>query len=154
MTNNVTRMLDAKDVRYRQLEIPDKKMSALEVAAFLSVPPEQVFKTIVTERQKQGKPILAVVPAIAEVDPKKLARAVGEKKVTVTTLQKAESLTKLRAGGISPLALIHKGFQTVLDDSAMDFNEIIISGGQWGLQIALSPQDLLQLTNNCSANII
>ena len=152
-TNNVTRMLDAKGIPYRALEIPNKKLSAMEVADYLHLSPESVFKTIVVEREKKGKAILAVVPAPREVNLKKVAKAAGEKKVKITTLVKAEKLTGLRAGGISPLALIHKGFDVYLDESALALDEIIISGGQWGLQIALAPQDLTQLTNAGSADI-
>ncbi len=144
--NNVTRMLDAKNIPYRTLEIPNQKLSALEVADILGVAPESVFKTIVAEREKKGKAILAMVPATGEVDPKKLAKAMGEKKVAVTTLERAEKLTGLRAGGISPLALTHKSFDTYLDESALELEEMIISGGQWGLQIAISPQDMIELT--------
>lgn len=144
--NNVTRMLDAKGIPYRALEIPNKKLSALEVADILGVAPESVFKTIVAEREKKGKAILAMVPATGEVDPKKLAKATGEKKVAVTTLERAEKLTGLRAGGISPLALTYKSFDTYLDESALKLEEMIISGGQWGLQIALAPQDMIELT--------
>jgi len=152
-TNNVTRMLDAKGVPYRALEIPNKKLSALEVADYLEVPPEMVFKTIVAEREKKGKAILAVVPATGEVDLKKLSKAAGEKKVGITTLEKAEKLTGLRAGGISSLALMQKGFDVYLDESALGLEEIIISGGQWGLQIALSPDDLIRLTQPKTANL-
>jgi Cys-tRNA(Pro)/Cys-tRNA(Cys) deacylase len=144
---NVTRMLEAKGIPYRALEIPNRKLNALEVAEHLKVPPEIVFKTIVAEREKQGKAILALVPATGEVDVKKLAKAAGEKKVGVTTLEKAEKMTGLRAGGISPLALMHKGFDVYLDTSALELEEIIISGGQWGLQIGLNPHKLMQLVN-------
>lgn len=146
IATNVTRLLEAKGIPYRGLEIPNKKMNALEVAVYLEVSPETVFKTIVAEREKQGKAILALVPATGEVDLKKLAKAAGEKKVAVTTLEKAEKLTGLRAGGISPLALLHKRFEVYLDTSALDLDEIIISGGQWGLQIAIAPQDMMALT--------
>ena len=153
ITNNVTRMLDAKHISYKTHTVPEKKISALEVAEFLAIPPETVFKTIVAEREKKGKAILAVVPATGEVDVKKLAKAVVEKKVHVATLERAESLTGLRAGGISPLALIQSGFQVVLDDSAFVLEAITISGGQWGLQITLRPQDLAKLSNARNAKI-
>ena len=145
--NNVTRMLEAKGIPFQAHAVPERKLSALEVAEILSAPTETVFKTIVAEREKKGKTILALVPATGEVDLKKLAKAVGEKKVAVTTLEKAEKLTGLRAGGISPLALINKGFEVVIDESALAHEAIYISAGQWGLQVALAAADLVQLTN-------
>ena len=106
-----------------------------------------VFKTIVARREKGGKPILALVPATGEVDNKALAACLNEKKVHVTTQAEAEALTGLQAGGISPLALINKGFQVVIDTSAQDLDAMLISAGQWGLQIRLSPKDLSKLVN-------
>ena len=144
--NNVTRMLDAHHVAYTAFELPKEKLGALEAAAYLHVPPEQVYKTIVVIRQERGKPILAVTPGPQEVDLKALARAVGEKKVTLPTQREAERLTGLQAGGISPLALLNKGFQVVLDESALVFDEIYISGGERGMNIRIPVEDLIELT--------
>ena len=117
-TNNVTRMLESRKVAFTALDVPVQKLSALEVAELLNVLPETVFKTIVAKREKGGKPILALVPATGEVDNKALAAALNEKKVHVTSQAEAEALTGLRAGGISPLALVNKGFQVLIDSSA------------------------------------
>jgi Cys-tRNA(Pro)/Cys-tRNA(Cys) deacylase len=151
--NNVTRMLDAKKIAYTPHPLPEKKLGAVEVAEIIGVSPAIVFKTIVVKRLERGKPVLAVVPGSSEVDLKALAKAVGEKKLKLTTQAEAEKLTGLQAGGISPLALLNKGFQTVLDSSAEGHPTIIISGGQWGLNIQLAPQDLGKLTNARTAPI-
>jgi len=92
------------------------------------------------------KPILVVLPGTRIVDLKLVATAVGEKKVTLPTEREAEAITGLLAGGISPLALINKGFSVVIDVSAQDFTEIHISGGQRGLNIKVGVEDLLELT--------
>jgi Cys-tRNA(Pro)/Cys-tRNA(Cys) deacylase len=144
--NNVTRFLDAKKVKYTAFETPAEKLGALETARILNLPPEQVFKTIVVLRAKPGKPVLAVIPGTGQVDLKSTAAALGEKKVSLPTEKEAEALTGLQAGGISPLALINKGFQVLIDASAQKFPEIHISGGQRGLNLALSPKDLADLT--------
>jgi Cys-tRNA(Pro)/Cys-tRNA(Cys) deacylase len=151
--NNVTRFLDAKKVRYTAFETPAEKLGALETASMLNIPPEQVFKTIVVIRQKPGKPILAVIPGHAQADLKLIASVLGEKKVNLPTEKEAESLTGLQAGGISPLALINKGFQVILDNSAQKFSEIHVSGGQRGLNLAISPHDLAALTHARFAQI-
>ena len=145
--NNVTRLLDSRKVAYTAFELPAEKLGALEAARLLGVPPEQVFKTIVVKREGKGKAILAVVPGTGEVDLKAVAKAVGEKKALLPTEREAEQLTGLQAGGISPLALIHKGFQVLVDESAGTLGEIYISGGQRGLNIRLPVSDLLTLTN-------
>ncbi len=143
--NNVTRFLDSKKVRYTAFDLPAEKLGALETARRLNVPPEQVFKTIVVTRDHPGKPILAVIPGNRELDLKALASALGEKKVHLPTQREAEQLTGLQAGGISPLALINKGFQVIIDQSAQHFTEIHVSGGQRGLNIRLAPADLAGL---------
>lgn len=152
-TNNVTRLLDARKVPYTVFELPEEKLGAFETARLLNVPLEQVFKTIVVKREGNGKPILAVVPGSVELDLKRLARTLGEKKLHLPTEREAEQLTGLQAGGISPLSLVNKGFQVVLDSSAQDYQEIHISGGQRGLNIRLPVEALVRLTNARLAEI-
>lgn len=147
IVNNVTRLLDAKKVKYTAFETSAEKHGALETAQMLHVPPEIVFKTIVVTRVKPGKPILAVIPGPGQVDLKLLAAAIGEKKVSLPSEREAEALTGLLAGGISPLALINKGFQVLIDSSAQAHAEIHVSGGQRGLNIRLPVKDLVALTN-------
>jgi len=145
--NNITRMLDAKKVNYSAYELPPEKLGAVEAARYLDVSADQVFKSIVVVRAVKGKPILAVVPGPREVDLKAVAQAIGEKKVSLPSEKEAERLTGLKAGGISPLALINKGFQVLVDVSAENLKEIYISGGQRGLNIRLPVADLMRLTN-------
>jgi len=78
---------------------------------------------------------------------------VGEKKVNLPAEREAEALTGLQAGGISPLALLNRGFQVIIDEIAQVFDEIHISGGQRGLNIRMSPVDLAELTNAKFAGI-
>lgn len=144
--NNVTRFLDSRKVPYLAFETPAEKMGARETAEFLQVPLAQVFKTIVVTREKPKKLILAVIPGGNVVDLKPLAAFLGEKKVYLPTEREAEQLTGLQAGGISPLALINKGFQVVLDSSAQNYSAIHVSGGQRGLNIKLPVADLIRLT--------
>jgi len=152
-SNNVTRLLDSLKTPYTLYELPEEKLGALETARLLGVPEEQVFKTIVVTREKKGKNILALVPGSFEVDLKLLAIAVGEKKVTLPTLREAEKLTGLLAGGISPLALLNRGYQVVIDSTVELFNEINISAGQRGLNICLPVGELIKLTDASIADI-
>jgi Cys-tRNA(Pro)/Cys-tRNA(Cys) deacylase len=153
ITNNVTRLLDSKKIVYKAYELPAEKLGAEETARLLSVPLEIVFKTIVVLREKPGKSILAVVPGTGEVNLKAVAAALGEKKVHLPTQAEAEKLTGLQAGGISPLALINKGFTVLLDSSALAYEQIHVSGGQRGLNIRLPVKALMQLTNARTADI-
>jgi len=151
--NNVTRLLDAKNISYTAHELPQEKLGAVGTAGHLGVSPDLVYKTIVAIRTTPGKPILAVVPGNKELDLKLLAKAIKEKKVRVATQEQAEEITKLQTGGISPLALVNKGFQILVDQSALAHPSIFISGGQRGLNIELAPKDLIKITNARAAVI-
>jgi Cys-tRNA(Pro)/Cys-tRNA(Cys) deacylase len=151
--NNVTRLLDAHGIPYVPFELPPEKLSALEAAEILDVDPEQVFKTIVVLRGERSKPILAMVPGPLEVDLKKLALAVREKKLTLATQRQAEQVTGLLAGGISPLALLNQGFEVVIDSLVELHAEVYVSGGQRGLNVLLPVQALISLTQGKLADI-
>lgn len=151
--NNVTRLLQAHNIAFTVFELPVEKLGALETAALLGIYPEQVFKTIVVLRISKGKPILAVIPGPYEVDLKKLTKTVGDKKLHLATQRVVEQVTGLKVGGISPLALTNRGFQYVIDESAIIFNATHVSGGQLGLNIRLAPNDLINLTKVLVADI-
>ena len=142
---NVTRLLDQRKISYVLFELPREKIGALETAKLLDVDPKKVFKTIVVTRLSRGKSILALVPGTSEVNLKGLAKAVGEKKIKLATQNDAQRLTGLQTGGISPLALINRGFQVVIDSSALQYDQIHISGGQRGLNIRLPVTALAKL---------
>ena len=146
IVNNVTRMLDSRKIKYASYELPPEKLGAQETAGLLGVDASIVFKTIVITREKPKKPLLVVLPGTRIVDLKLVAIAAGEKKATLPTEREAEAITGLQAGGISPLALINKGFMVVIDVSAQDFTEIHISGGLRGFNIKLGVDDLSELT--------
>lgn len=145
--NNVTRLLESRGIPYQAFELPKEKLSGMEAAVYLGVKPEKVYKTIVVKRQKPGKPVLALVPAPREVDLKGLSRALGEKKIHLATQKEAEQITGLQTGGISPLALLNRRFQVIIDITAQSLEDIYISGGQRGLNICLATQALIELTN-------
>ena len=144
-SNNITRLLDSRKIKYKVFELPEEKLAADDVARLMNAAPEIVFKSIVIGRKGPGKPILAVVPGNQDVDLKKLAKAVGEKKVTPVTQKEAENLTGLLTGGISPLALINRGFEIIFHQSILAHDLIHISGGERGLNIRLAPEDLIKV---------
>ena len=149
ITNNVTRFLDKKRVDYATYayDYDAGIHSAVEVAAAVGKPVEQVFKTLVAVADQPGrKPMLVVIPGAETLDLKALAKAVGVKKAKMAGHDQAERLTGLQTGGISPLALINKGFDIYLDDRALAFPMITISAGQRGAQVELPVTDLVKLT--------
>ena len=152
IVNNITRLLEARKIPYTAFELTAEKRGALETAGLLGVDPELVYKTIVVTRPR-GKPILTVIPGPNRVDLKLLAAALGEKKVSLPSEREAEGLTGLLAGGISPLALLNKGFQVLIDSSARAWPEIHISGGQRGLNIRLPVDALAELVHASFADV-
>ena len=151
--NNVTRLLSSRKIPFTAYDLPKKKVGALETASILDVDPNIVFKTIVIKQPDRRKPILAVIPSTAEADLKLIAALYKVKKVTIPTQREAESITRLQAGGISPLALLNLGFEVVLDISALEHEHIHISGGQIGLNIKLPVTALIDLTQSKTALI-
>ena len=154
INNNVTRMLTAKKINFEAHALPEEKLGAVEAANYLGVEANRVYKTIVAVRTTPGKPILAVIPGDRELDLKLLATAAKEKKIKLATHSQAEVLTGLQTGGISPLALINKGFQVILDESIRNHTKIFISGGQRGLNIELAPRDLIKLVNGRTGQLV
>jgi Cys-tRNA(Pro)/Cys-tRNA(Cys) deacylase len=146
--NNVTRLLDSRKIAYVTVEYDGSKFhSGEEVAHLIGAPVDQVYKTIVVLRDEKGKkPLLVMVAAPREIDLKKLAASLGEKKLHVAKHDEAEKLTGLQVGGISAIALLNKPFEVCLDRTALDFDQIHISGGQRGLDIKISVKDLMALT--------
>jgi Cys-tRNA(Pro)/Cys-tRNA(Cys) deacylase len=108
-------------------------------ATQLDLPEAQVFKTLVAHHDKQA--VVAIVPSSGMCSLKHLAKAAGLKKVEMMKPAEAEKLTGYKVGGISPLAQ-KKLLPTVLDDSAMQFDEILVSGGKRGLSVGVSPREM------------
>jgi Cys-tRNA(Pro)/Cys-tRNA(Cys) deacylase len=146
--NNVTRLLDQRQIPYSVFELPPEKHSAEETAELLGVPPEQVYKTLVVLRETKGKkPLLVMAPAGRDLDLKVLGQSLGgEKKLRMATQHEAEALTGLQTGGISALALLNKGFEICLDRSALALLSLHVSAGERGANLRLPVQALVALT--------
>ena len=118
----------------------------LEAARALGVEPARVFKTLLVSLQG-GKASLAVgiVPVDRQLDLKSVAAAAGVRKVQMADPKEAERATGYVVGGISPLGQ-KKRLLTMVDDTAMNFETVYVSAGRRGLEIELSPSDLVSLT--------
>ncbi|WP_446211371.1 Cys-tRNA(Pro) deacylase [Micromonospora sp. IBSANI012] len=127
---------------------PDAPNYGALVAEALGVPPERVFKSLVTE--VDGALTVAVVPVTGELDLKALAAAVGGKRATMADRAAAERATGYVRGGISPLGQ-RRRLPTVLDSSALTYDTIYVSAGRRGLQLQLAAADLVALTDATTA---
>jgi Cys-tRNA(Pro)/Cys-tRNA(Cys) deacylase len=122
----------------------------MEAAAVLGVPPEQVFKTLMTV--VDGALTVAVVPVTGTLDLKALAAATGHKKAEMADRTAAERATGYVVGGISPLGQKNR-HATVVDETVVLFDTVFVSGGRRGLDVELAPTDLIALTGAVVAPI-
>ena len=142
------RMLEQKRIPHEVFEFDDSIRSATEVARVTGMPPEQVLKTLVVEQDPpRGKPYLVMMPSAMEVDLKVLAAGLGVKKLRMASHKDAERHTGLKVGGISALALLGRGFEVLVEESAELFDEVLVSAGQRGFDVRLAVIDLIQLTS-------
>ena len=114
--------------------------SGVEVAQMLGQNPQEVFKTLVTQG-KSGQHYVFMVPVAEGLDLKKAAAAAGEKSIAMIPQKELFPLTGYVHGGCSPLAQ-KKQFPTIMDETALLFDQVMFSGGRIGLQIRMNPEDL------------
>jgi Cys-tRNA(Pro)/Cys-tRNA(Cys) deacylase len=112
------------------------------VAAVLGVGPDRLFKTLIAVCD--GKPVVAIVPVGTQLSLKALAKEVAGKKAHLADPADAEKWTGYVVGGISPFGQ-KRQLPTLLDGSAVRFETIYVSAGARGLQVEVSPTDLLSL---------
>jgi Cys-tRNA(Pro)/Cys-tRNA(Cys) deacylase len=122
----------------------------LEAAEVLGFEPDRVFKTLFTV--VDGQLVVGIVPVSGQLDLKALASAVGGKKATMADPADAERATGYVVGGISPIGQ-RRPHRTVLDGSALGFDTVYVSGGRRGLDLGLSPADLVRVTDATVAAI-
>ena len=115
----------------------------LEAAEAMGVDPGRVFKTLVADLD--GALVVGVVPVAGQLDLKALARALDGRKAAMADPQAAERATGYVVGGISPLGQ-RKAHPTVVDESALDHETVFVSAGRRGVEIELSPAELVRLT--------
>lgn len=129
---------------------PAAKSYGLEAAEALGLQPEQVFKTLLVE--VDGKLSVGVVPVDKQLDLKAVAAALKGKKATMADPAAAERITGYVVGGISPIGQ-KRLLPTVVDETATAHDTVYVSGGRRGLDLGLSPADLIKLTTARTAPI-
>jgi Cys-tRNA(Pro)/Cys-tRNA(Cys) deacylase len=129
---------------------PNSTSFGLEAAEKLGVDPNRVFKTLIANVDESFA--VAIVPVNQQVSLKSLARTLGAKRAVMADPAQAARLTGYVVGGISPLGQ-KRLLSTVIDQSAKEFETILVSGGRRGFDIELSPQDLADLLSAVFAEI-
>ena len=140
---NAARLLDAAGIKYELIPYSwtEEGLSAQHVAAELGEPIEQVFKTLVLKGDRTGE-FVCVIPGDMEVDLKVAARISGNKSCDMLHLKDLLPTTGYIRGGCSPIGM-KKPFPTFIFESALLYDYIYISAGQRGLQIRISPEELI-----------
>lgn len=142
---NAMRALEAKHIPYEAFTYSPDIHSADEVAAALGIPARQVYKTLVALPDR-GRPLLVMLGGDREMDPRRVAKAIGAKRVEMAPKREAERLTGLLVGGIGALALLGKPLDVYLDRPALGEEWILVNGGQRGLNLKLRVADLVSVT--------
>ena len=142
---NSMRLLEARAIDYETHYYDPAIRDAEAVARAVGLPAAEVFKTLVVERPPSKKPVLVMLPCNCTLDLKRLAKALGEKKVALAPHAAAERLTGLQVGGISALALMHRQWDVYLDARSAASDHIVISAGQRGTQLRLATDALIEL---------
>ena len=151
---NAARILDNLGIDYeiKTYEVDENDLSAVHVAETVGMDIETVFKTLVARGDKTGV-IMAVIGGGEELNLKSLAKASGNKSVEMIAMKELLPLTGYVRGGCSPLGA-KKNYPVFLDEKATLREKISVSAGQRGMQLILSPQDLIKATNATVANLI
>jgi Cys-tRNA(Pro)/Cys-tRNA(Cys) deacylase len=129
---------------------PKSQSYGLAAAEALGVVPERVFKTLVVELD--GQLAVGVVPVSSQLDLKALATALGGKKAAMAEQAAAERSSGYVVGGISPIGQ-RKRLATVIDESALAYETVFVSAGRRGIDVELSPADLVSITDATVASV-
>lgn len=150
---NVMRILEQKKIKYNSYSYASTQaISGMEVATALNQDPNCVFKTLVTVGTSRNNYVF-LVPVNKELNLKKAAKSVNEKKVEMIKSKELLPLTGYIHGGCSPIGM-KKQFKTVINITAQNFEKIIFSAGKIGYQVEMSLENLQKVINFKLADIV
>ena len=145
LKTNAIRLLESKNIDFEYFTYePGEDIDGVSVAKKLNEDENLVFKTLVTTGKNSN--YVFVIPVNKELDLKKAATSVDEKKIEMLHLKDLLKTTGYIRGGCSPVGM-KKLFPTVIDISASDKDFIYVSGGRIGVQLKIAPDDLISLIN-------
>lgn len=147
---NAMRILDKMKIEYTPMnyESDDGKIDGVSVAQKIGRDPKYVYKTLVLQGHSKNIYVF-LLPCAEELDLKKAAKTAGEKSIDMIPVKDILQHTGYIRGGCSPIGM-KKHYKTFLNESAMDIDRIIVSGGKIGFQIELDTKNLVEV---CDAEI-
>jgi len=151
---NALRLLDSKKIQYKvyEYDAPSGFLDGVSVAKATGMPVEKVFKTLVAQGSSHEF-YVCIIPVAAELDLKKAAKHFGEKKIDMIPAKNITMVTGYIKGGCSPVGM-KKAYKTVIHLGALELETIVVSAGKVGLQMELSPSDLIDAAKADVANVI
>ena len=151
---NALRQLEAKKIAHQvhAYDAPEGFLDGVSVAKSLGQNPDQVYKTLVTQGSSKEY-YVCVIPVACELDLKKAAKHFNEKKIEMIHARDITKVTGYIKGGCSPIGM-KKLFPTAIHEKAAQLDQILVSGGKVGLQMELSPADLIAVTRGQYADLI
>ncbi|ATD55891.1 Putative YbaK/ebsC family protein [Clostridium chauvoei JF4335] len=151
---NAMRILDKNKSIYDVItyDIKDGRIDGVSVAEKINKPVQEVYKTLVTIGNSKEIYVF-VIPVNEELDLKKSAKIVSEKKIDMIQVKDIQKYTGYIRGGCSPLGM-KKQYKTFIDSTAKELDKIIVSGGKIGIQIEMNPNNLTDILNAQFENII
>ncbi|MHB8843047.1 MAG: Cys-tRNA(Pro) deacylase [Candidatus Aquicultor sp.] len=151
---NAIRILESKNIPHKihQYEVNEDDLSGITVAKKIGADSDSVFKTLVAIGDKTGVCVFCI-PVTAELNLKKAAIESGNKKIEMLKLKDLQTTTGYIRGGCSPIGM-KKSFPTYIDETAQIFDKIFVSAGVRGLQVCLSPEDLINVAGAEFADLI
>lgn len=153
MKTNVMRLLEQAHVPYNHYCYADTDaISGVDVAKAMNQPEERVFKTLVTVAPSKQYYVF-VIPVAEELNLKKAAAAVSEKSIEMLKQKDLLPLTGYIHGGCSPIGM-KKFFKTTFHETINDFDKIIFSAGKIGYQVEVNPDELKNIIEYKTADLI
>ena len=144
---NAVRLLENAAINFisHEYDISDGEIDAQSIARKLGVDGDRVFKTLVAESPDKEH-FVFVVPAVGSLNLKKAARTAGVKSIAMIKQKELLPLTGYVHGGCSPVGM-KKVFPTYIDETAILFDRIFVSGGKVGLNLEIAPEELAGFVN-------
>lgn len=150
---NAIRLIEQAKLVYREAfyDYDENDLSGMHAAAAIGIPPEQVFKTLVSRGDRNGI-IVFCIPVCCELDLKKAAKISGNKKLDLIPVKELLPLTGYIRGGCSPIGM-KKQYPTFFDETCILWDEIAVSAGERGHQVLISPERLVNFVQGTIADL-
>lgn len=151
---NAIRLIEQAKLVFREAfyEYDENDLSGIHAANAISMPPEQVFKTLVSRGDRNGINVFCI-PVCCELDLKKAAKSSGNKKLDLIPLKELLPVTGYIRGGCSPVGM-KKHYPTFFDETCILWDEIAVSAGERGHQILMPPEQLVNYVQGTLADLI